>query len=85
MDFRAPNRTILAVGFGDFVSPLPETNKKQMFLIAKVSCFSANKGGTTVPRPFYGLGIFLCSRIKLNKCKSLRKRSRPDKSVLESR
>lgn len=33
-----PNRTSSAVGFGDQVSSLPET---------KVSCFSANKGGTT--------------------------------------
>ena len=58
-----PNRTSYTVGFGEQVSSLYETNIRHSCLILlKRAEFSANKGGTTVPRPFWMRDLFVLIR-----------------------
>ncbi len=58
-----PNRTLLrqAVDFGAYVLALQKTGNKRInaLVAGKVSCFSANEGGTTGSSSF-GWGPFLC-------------------------
>ncbi len=47
-----------AVGFGERLIVTRDNYSANLLDSAKVSCFAANKGGTTVPRPFWIEGLF---------------------------